>query len=120
MAINKWVYSLVDGRFLRGGFTEPDFDPAVEGVAEFLEEDVIDTRLHRFDETTGKRDATPEEITAADTIRTDEDAISAVEGRAIRACLIASLWNQLGRVPTPVEIGTARTRFIAAFKQLGA
>ena len=54
---------------------------------------------------------------------TDADAGTAINGgasaRAIKTTVIWTLRRVLGRAPTPAEIQTARTEWIAVFKSLG-
>lgn len=66
MAISTWVYRTSDNVFLRGGFYDPEHDPAVEGIVKFLDADPHpDVVLDRFDAVTGKRRATAAEVLAA-------------------------------------------------------
>jgi hypothetical protein len=74
MAAAKWVYDLASGRFLYGGYYEPSYDPATQGIAEFPDADPNpDVEHERFDATspTLRRLATTEELTADETAAVD-------------------------------------------------
>jgi hypothetical protein len=121
MAISKWVYALATGQFTRGGFFDPAYDPATEGVAEFEDaEPNPNPRLERFDATLGKRPATDTEIAAYDADQADRTARANLDQqKAIRATVIWALTRILGTTPTPAQIDTARTQWLNIFKSLG-
>jgi hypothetical protein len=105
MAISKWVYTLATGQFTRGGFYDPPFDSATEGVVGFPDADPMpDVRLQRFDAERGKRPATADEIAAFDQSRLDAQATGEIQSNpqlvAVSLALHALL---LGRAPTDAE-----------------
>lgn len=74
--VAKFLYRKSDNRFLAGGFYDvlpplvgdpltPDW--ANYGVADFPDADLPDLKLHRYDPALGKRLATAQELTDADT-----------------------------------------------------
>lgn len=64
MAVSTWVYRKSDGQYLRGGFYDPTFDPAIEATEQFQDADPHpDVRLQRGP---GRRPATAPEIAAYD------------------------------------------------------
>lgn len=120
MAMSTWVYRKVDGQFLRGGFYDPTFDPAVESVVQFPDADPTpDVRLSRFDAVLGKRLATAPELASYDAAVADTTAAADVDANlVIRAAMIAVLWQALGTPPTGPQIAGMRVKFIATFKAL--
>lgn len=118
MANSKWVYRLADGIFLRGCFCDHPFDSSVEGVVEFLDSDAPDPRTQRFDSVKGKRAATAQELITFDDSQSDDRAKSEVDGKTIKAALLAIYWQVLGTRPTPVQIQALRTKFITVYKEL--
>lgn len=76
MATSKWVYRKSDGQYLRGGFYEPEFDPATEGVDEFPDHDPHpDLRLEKGP---GRIKRSPSEIAIYDAQRSDSEASATI------------------------------------------
>lgn len=123
MATSKWVYRVSDSLFLRGGFYDPAYDSAHEGVVSFQDADPHpDVETERYDATssTKRRPATQAELDIATATRIDTEARKSIdEMRAIKTAILTSLWGRLGRQPTAVEIATERTRFVEIYKTLG-
>jgi hypothetical protein len=112
MAISRWVYRLVDGLYLHGGFyvAPPDYDPAVEGLDEFQDADLQpDRRLHRGP---GRRLATPVEIAAYDDAQANAYLDGDAVGKDVRAALlvIADLHG--------LTLAQIKARYRAAWKSL--
>lgn len=76
---STWVYSLVDLRFLRGGFCDFAIDSVTEGRTTFPDAVSVDLRLDRFDPVLGKRLATQTELT--DAALADADAAADIAAR---------------------------------------
>jgi hypothetical protein len=117
--MSKWIYLKADGRFLRGGYFEPDFDATTEGLVEF-DEGNPDPIRERFDATspTNRRPATAAEIAAV--AAADADAALNVEASRldIKTTVVWTLKRILGRNPTLAEINAAKTEWIAVRKAI--
>jgi hypothetical protein len=102
---STWVYTLATGIFTRGGFYDPTYDAATEGVVMFPDADPHpDVRLDRFDTETGKRPATDEEIAAYDAAAFDAAALTAATSDPTRTALGLALYAAiLQRSPTEAE-----------------
>lgn len=72
---NRWVYRLSDTLFLRGGFSDPVFDQATEGVVVLPDERFPDPVRERCDPAapSRRRPATAQEIAAIEDARKDAD-----------------------------------------------
>src|SRR5689334_9972466 len=110
-------YRLSDNQFLCVWPQRPDFDPATEGVQEYLDHLRPDPRLHRYDATAPdkKRLATAQELTAFDAARTDEAALAQFDGQTQKMLKALAIWTaqKLG-----VQPATAKQEILAIFKGL--
>jgi len=114
MAISKWIYRQTDDQYLRGGFYEPDYDPATEGVDQFLDADPHpNPRTERHKAGGGKRAATAQEITEYDTSTLDTQAQVIYDGDKALKALVLWLAPLAGRTPQQ-----AKNEIIAIYKSL--
>jgi hypothetical protein len=81
--VTRWVYRLSDGLFLHGGYYEPSYDPATQGVASL--DGHPNARTQRWDGA-AIRAATAPEIAAFDADAADGavDAISRFDKVLVR------------------------------------
>jgi hypothetical protein len=110
-------YRLSDGQFLCGWPQQPPYDPATEGVEQYLEHLRPDMRLHRYDGTAPdkKRLATTQELAAFDTARMDAEAISRMDAVEVKMLKAVVIWaaSKLG-----VQPATARSEILTIYKGL--
>lgn len=121
MAESRWVYELASGRFLRGGFYLPGYDPATEGVAVFPDADPHpDPTRERYDAAAPnkRRAATQTELDADATVARITAAQREAGGDVIRATVAWMLFKMLGRKPTLAEISTAIGQWKTAYQEL--
>ena len=119
MATARWVYDKATARFLYGGFYEPTFDAATQGVASFSDQPP-DPALERFDGTspTQRRPATSAELQADATAAVAAQADSDVAVRRVKALIAWTLRRLLGRNPTGAELQAAIAEYKTVYTNL--
>lgn len=102
-------YRLSDNQFLCVWPQRPDFDPATEGVQDYLDTQRPDIRLHRYDATAPdkKRLATAQELAAYDSMRADAEANTSVTANKQLLVLAEYLRLQLNVVRQALPVPLA-------------
>jgi|CXWL01.1.fsa_nt_gi hypothetical protein len=107
----KWIYRLSDGQFLHGGPTDPEYDPAISGLAVVPRHP--NPRSERYDGVGGIRAATAQESNDYET----EHAEASTQGRFNDETLVKALaiWTA-GKLNVP--LATARAEILAILRTL--
>lgn len=114
MAEHRWIYRLADGVFLRGGFCDLSFDPAIEGVVRFDDADPAPhVRTERADGAGGTRPATGPEIAAFDAAQADTQVTARIDQDRILKALVIWLAQRFGIPPAQ-----ARQELLAIVRSL--
>lgn len=91
VATSRWIYRLLDGVYLRGGFYDPGYDPTTESLDAFIDERHPDPRTERGP---GRRPATAQEITDYDAAQTDAQADAVLTAAKVSAAFVIWHLNQ--------------------------
>lgn len=119
MVMWQQAYRLTDGRLLAGGYynirTEPQFNPALHGVAELSTAPPLEHTHYENSETRPPSDAEKIAMASEDL---DHAADNSMDVKSVKAAVVTSLWGRLGRQPTQQEIAAEKARYLQVYKML--